>query len=139
MNTQTNTVDRAINSHFWTPETKQLFINAEELAEDVGATAWQLWSSSSRKQPLTIIRHCIIYLLRMEYMWHYTEIGRVFKRDHATAIYAYRRIGELVEINDRQVMRYINRLSRSNGDNTQAQETEQILCSCEKSRRTQVL
>jgi chromosomal replication initiation ATPase DnaA len=138
MNTQTNTADRALNSQFWTPETRQLFKNAEELAEDVGATANQLWSSNSRKQPLTIIRHCIIYLLRMEYIWNYSEIGRVFNRDHATAIYAYRRIGELVEINDRQVMRYITKLTKDDGTYTKKKEGEPILCACERARRTEV-
>ena len=139
MNTQTNTAERAIKSYHWTPETKQLFINAEELAEDVGKTASQLWSSNSRKQPLTIIRHCIIYLLREQYTWHFTEIGRVFNKDHSSAMYAHRRIGEFVEINDLQVMRYISKLTKHDGNNTQAQETQQVLCSCERARRTQVL
>jgi len=139
MNTQTNTAERVLNSQHWTCETKQLFTRAEELAEDVGHNAWLLWGSKSRQQPLTIVRHCIMYLLRHEYMWGYTDIGRVFNKDHSTAIYACRRIGEFVEIKDKQVMRYISRLTKYDGNNTQAQETEQILCSCERARRTQIL
>ena len=136
MNTLINTVEREPRSKSFTPETKQLFIRAEELAEDVGKTAEQLWSGESRRQPLTTVRHCIMYVLWYEYLWNYTETGRVFKRDHATAMYAIRRMKELQEINDPQVTRYINRLSRYNGTNTQAQETERISCSCKRSQRT---
>ncbi len=136
MNTLTNTVEREPRSKDYTPETKQLFIRAEELAEDVGKTAEQLWSGESRRQPLTTVRHCIMYVLWYEYLWNYSETGRVFKRDHATAMYAIRRMKELQEINDPQVTRYINRLSRFNGTNTKAQETEHIPCSCKRSQRT---
>ncbi len=136
MNTLTSTVEREPRSKDYTAETKQLFIRAEELAEDVGKTAEQLWSGESRRQPLTTVRHCIMYVLWYEYLWNYTETGRVFKRDHATAMYAIRRMKELQEINDPQVTRYINRLSRFNGTNTQAQETEHIPCSCKRSQRT---
>ena len=136
MNTLISTAEREPRSKDYTPETKQLFIRAEELAEDVGKTAEQLWSGESRRQPLTTVRHCIMYVLWYEYLWNYTETGRVFKRDHATAMYAIRRMKELQEINDPQVTRYINRLSRFNGTNTQAQETEHISCSCKRSQRT---
>lgn len=136
MSILTSTVKREPRSKDYTPETKQLFIRAEELAEDVGKTAEQLWSGESRRQPLTTVRHCIMYVLWYEYLWNYTETGRVFKRDHATAMYAIRRMKELQEINDPQVTRYINRLSRFNGTNTQAQETEHIPCSCKRSQRT---
>ena len=136
MNIPTSTVEREPRSKDYTPETKQLFIRAEELAEDVGKTAEQLWSGESRRQPLTTVRHCIMYVLWYEYLWNYSETGRVFKRDHATAMYAIRRMKELQEINDPQVTRYINRLSRFNGTNTQAQETEHISCSCKRSQRT---
>jgi len=136
MSISTSTVKREPRSKDYTPETKQLFIRAEELAEDVGKTAEQLWSGESRRQPLTTVRHCIMYVLWYEYLWNYSETGRVFKRDHATAMYAIRRMKELQEINDPQVTRYINRLSRFNGTNTQAQETEHISCSCKRSQRT---
>ncbi len=136
MNTLTSTVEREPRSKDYTAETKQLFIRAEELAEDVGKTAEQLWSGESRRQPLTTVRHCIMYVLWYEYLWNYTETGRVFKRDHATAMYAIRRMKELQEINDPQVTRYINRLSRFNGTNTKAQETERLSCSCKRSQRT---
>jgi len=136
MSILTNTVKREPRSKDYTPETKQLFIRAEELAEDVGKTAEQLWSGESRRQPLTTVRHCIMYVLWYEYLWNYTETGRVFKRDHATAMYAIRRMKELQEINDPQVTRYINRLSRFNGTNTKAQETERLSCSCKRSQRT---
>ena len=136
MSILTSTVEREPRSKDYTPETKQLFIRAEELAEDVGKTAEQLWSGESRRQPLTTVRHCIMYVLWYEYLWNYSETGRVFKRDHATAMYAIRRMKELQEINDPQVTRYINRLSRFNGTNTQAQETEHISCSCKRSQRT---
>ena len=136
MNTLTSTAEREPRSKDYTPETKQLFIRAEELAEDVGKTAEQLWSGESRRQPLTTVRHCIMYVLWYEYLWNYTETGRVFKRDHATVMYAIRRMKELQEINDPQVTRYINRLSRFNGTNTQAQETEHISCSCKRPQRS---
>ncbi len=136
MSISTSTVKREPRSKDYTPETKQLFIRAEELAEDVGKTAEQLWSGESRRQPLTTVRHCIMYVLWYEYLWNYSETGRVFKRDHATAMYAIRRMKELQEINDPQVTRYINRLSRYNGTNTEAQETEHISCSCKRSQRT---
>jgi len=136
MNTLTSTVEREPRSKDYTAETKQLFIRAEELAEDVGKTAEQLWSGESRRQPLTTVRHCIMYVLWYEYLWNYSETGRVFKRDHATAMYAIRRMKELQEINDPQVTRYINRLSRFNGTNTKAQETERLSCSCKRSQRT---
>jgi len=42
MNTLTSTVEREPRSKDYTAETKQLFIRAEELAEDVGKTAEQL-------------------------------------------------------------------------------------------------
>jgi len=136
MNTLTSTAERAPRSVSYTPETKQLFINAEELTEDVGKTALQLWSGYSRAQPLTLIRHCVMYLLREEYQWNYYEIAGVFKRHHSSCLYACRRIKEFVEINDPQVMRYLQRLTRYNGTNTQAQETERLSCSCKRSQRT---
>ena len=55
MNTLISTVEREPRSKDYTPETKQLFIRAEELAEDVGKTAEQLWSGESRRQPLTTV------------------------------------------------------------------------------------
>ena len=136
MSTQTSTVERAPRSLSYTPETKQLFINAEELTEDVGKTALQLWSGHLRTQPLTLIRHCVMYLLREEYQWNYYEIGEVFNKNHSSVLYACRRIKEFVEINDPQVTRYLLRLTRYNGTNTQAQETERISCSCKRSQRT---
>ena len=138
MSTLTNIVKREPRSKHCTPETKQLFIKAEELAQDVGKTAQQLWSGESRRQPLTTLRHCIMYILWHEYLWNYAETGRVFKRDHATVIYACRRMKELLEINDPQVTRYIHRLTRYDGTNTQAKETKHISCSCERSQRAQV-
>jgi len=136
MNTLTSTAERAPRSVNYTPETKQLFINAEELTEDVGKTATQLWSGHLRTQPLTLIRHCIMHLLREEFFWNYYEIGYVFKKHHSSCLYACRRIKELKEINDPQVMRYILRLTKYNGINPQAQETERLSCSCKRSQRT---
>ena len=136
MNIQTSTAKRVPRNLKYTPETMQLFIRAEELAEDVGKTGHQLWSGKTRAQPLTLIRHCIMYTLRQEFQWNYTEIGRVFKRSHDSVIYACRRMGELVEINDPQVQRYLQRLTKYNGTNTEAQETEYIPCSCKRSQRT---
>lgn len=136
MSISTSTAERAPRSVNYTPETKQLFINAEELTEDVGKTAVQLWSGHLRTQPLTIIRHCIMYLLREEFYWNYYEIGYVFNKHHSSCLYACRRIKELKEINDPQVIRYLLRLTRYNGTNTQAQETERLSCSCKRSQRS---
>ena len=136
MSTQTNTAKRAPRSLSYTPETMRLFIRSEELAEDVGKTGLQLWSGESRAQPLTLIRHCIMYILREEFYWNFTEIGRVFNREYCTVIYACRRMTELIEINDPQVMRYIHRLTKYDGTNPQAKETKHISCSCERSQRT---
>lgn len=136
MSISTSTVKRAPRNLRYTPETMELFLRAEELAEDVGKTGPQLWKGKSRAQPLTLIRHCIMHILRDEFFWNFTEIGRVFGRQYCTVIYACRRMRELIDINDPQVMRYINRLTIHNGTNTQAQETERLSCSCKRSQRT---
>ena len=136
MSTLTSTAEREPRSKHYTPETKQLFIRAEELAQDVGKTALQLWSGKSRRQPLTTLRHCIMYILWHEYLWNYSETGRVFSRDHATVMYACRRMKELLEINDPQVTRYIQRLSKYDGTNTQETEAQCIPCTCGPTQRT---
>ena len=136
MNTLTSTAEREPRSKNYTPETKQLFIRAEELAEDVGKTALQLWSGNSRAQPLTLIRHCIMYTLRWEYNWNYTQIGKVFKRNHDSVIYACRRTKELIEINDPQTIRYIQRLTKFNGTYTKETEAQCIPCTCRTTQRT---
>jgi len=138
MSISASTVKRAPRNLRYTPETMELFLKAEELAQDVGKTGPQLWRGKSRAQPLTLIRHCIMYILREEFYWNFTEIGRVFGKQYCTVIYACRRMRELKEINDPQVLRYIHRLTRHNGTNTQAQETERLSCSCERSQRAQV-
>ena len=136
MNTLTSTAEREPRSKDYTPETKQLFIRAEDLTQDVGKTALQLWSGNSRAQPLTLIRHCIMYTLRWEYHWNYTEIGKVFKRSHDSVIYACRRTKELIEINDPQTIRYIQRLTRYNGTDTKDTEAQCIPCTCGPTQRT---
>ena len=136
MNTLTSTAEREPRSKDYTPETKQLFIRAEDLTQDVGKTALQLWSGNSRAQPLTLIRHCIMYTLRWEYHWNYTEIGKVFKRNHDSVIYACRRTKELIEINDPQTIRYIQRLTRYNGTDTKDTEAQCIPCTCGPTQRT---
>ena len=131
-----NTAEREPRSKDYTPETKQLFIRAEDLTQDVGKTALQLWSGNSRAQPLTLIRHCIMYTLRWEYNWNYTQIGKVFKRNHDSVIYACRRTKELIEINDPQTIRYIQRLTRYNGTDTKETEAQCIPCTCSPAQRT---
>tara|TARA_R110000751_G_scaffold168992_1_gene275091 strand:- start:138 stop:548 length:411 start_codon:yes stop_codon:yes gene_type:complete len=131
-----NTAEREPRSKDYTPETKQLFIRAEDLTQDVGKTALQLWSGNSRAQPLTLIRHCIMYTLRWEYNWNYTQIGKVFKRNHDSVIYACRRTKELIEINDPQTIRYIQRLTRYNGTDTKETEAQCIPCTCGPTQRT---
>jgi chromosomal replication initiation ATPase DnaA len=131
-----NTAEREPRSKDYTPETKQLFIRAEDLTQDVGKTALQLWSGNSRAQPLTLIRHCIMYTLRWEYNWNYTQIGKVFKRNHDSVIYACRRTKELIEINDPQTIRYIQRLTRYNGTDTKDTEAQCIPCTCGPTQRT---
>ena len=136
MSTLTSTAEREPRSKDYTPETKQLFIRAEDLTQDVGKTALQLWSGNSRAQPLTLIRHCIMYTLRWEYHWNYTQIGKVFKRNHDSVIYACRRTKELIEINDTQTIRYIQRLSKYNGTDTKDTEAQCIPCTCGPTQRT---
>jgi chromosomal replication initiation ATPase DnaA len=131
-----NTAEREPRSKDYTPETKQLFIRAEDLTQDVGKTALQLWSGNSRAQPLTLIRHCIMYTLRWEYNWNYTQIGKVFKRNHDSVIYACRRTKEFIEINDPQTIRYIQRLTRYNGTDTKDTEAQCIPCTCGPTQRT---
>jgi chromosomal replication initiation ATPase DnaA len=136
MNTLISTAEREPRSLSYTPETKQLFISAEELTEDVGKTALQLWSGNSRAQPLTLIRHSIMYTLHWEYHWNYAEIGKVFKRSHDSVRYACRRIKEFIEINDPQTIRYIQRLTRYNGTDTKETEAQCIPCTCRTTQRT---
>ena len=131
-----NTAEREPRSKDYTPETKQLFIRAEDLTQDVGKTALQLWSGNSRAQPLTLIRHCIMYTLHWEYHWNYAEIGKVFKRSHDSVRYACRRIKEFIEINDPQTIRYIQRLTRYNGTDTKETEAQCIPCTCSPAQRT---
>jgi chromosomal replication initiation ATPase DnaA len=138
MNTLISTAEREPRSKHYTSSTKQLFISAEELTEDVGKTALQLWSGNSRAQPLTLIRHCIMYTLRWEFDWNYTEIGTVFKRDHSSVVYACRRIKEFIEINDPQTMRYIQRLTKYNGTDTKDTEAQCIPCTCGPTQGTKV-
>ena len=136
MNTLISTAEREPRCKDYTPETKQLFIRAEDLTQDVGKTALQLWSGNSRAQPLTLIRHCIMYTLRWEYNWNYTQIGKVFKRSHDSVIYACRRTKELIEINDPQTIRYIQRLTRYNGTDTKETQAQCIPCTCGPTQRT---
>ena len=139
MNTSTSIAERSPRSLSYTPETKQLFISAEELTEDVGKTALQLWSGHLRTQPLTLIRHCVMHLLREEYQWHYYEIGEVFNKNHSTVLYACRRVKEFIEVKDPQVVRYIQRLTKFNGTyGTYTKETEaqHIPCTCRTAQRT---
>ena len=136
MSISISTAEREPRSKDYTSSTKQLFIRAEELTEDDGKTALQLWSGNSRAQRLTLIRHCIMYTLRWEYFWNYTEIGKVFKRDHSSVVYACRRTKELIEINDPQTIRYIQRLTKYNGTDTKETQAQCIPCTCSPAQRT---
>ena len=138
MNIPTSTVKRAPRNLRYTQETMELFLRAEELAQDVGKTGPQLWKGKSRAQPLTLIRHCIMHILREKFFWNFTEIGRVFGREYCTVIYACRRMRELIDINDPQVLRYINRLTKFNGTDTKETEAQCISCTCRTTQRTQV-
>ena len=68
----------------------------------------------------TIARHIAIHLCRARTGETLSAIGKFFGRDHSTVINAMRRIEDLLEVKDRDIMAYYNDaldiLNRTDGD-----------------------
>ena len=56
--------------------------------------------SRSRKKEIVAARFACMYLLRKEAFMTFAAIGRVFDRDHSTAMHALRTVENLLETND---------------------------------------
>jgi chromosomal replication initiation ATPase DnaA len=60
----------------------------------------------SRMQDVAFVRHAICHLLRYKEKKTFTEIGRIFGRDHATAISAVKRWDNLLSYNDHKAQTF---------------------------------
>ena len=56
--------------------------------------------SRSRKRDLVNARFFIIYYLRKCCNMRYSKIGKIFNRDHSTAIHAYNQVMNLIEYDE---------------------------------------
>lgn len=60
-------------------------------------TETQLYSNT-RKLPVPFARQVIMYILKEYYHYTFSKAGAVFGLDHATAIFSYRKISGLLEV-----------------------------------------
>ncbi|MDD3498545.1 MAG: chromosomal replication initiator protein DnaA [Candidatus Moranbacteria bacterium] len=68
--------------------------------------------SKSRKKKIALPRQIIMYLFKSELKMSYPEIGEYFKRDHTTALHAFKKIEVDIKKNQRlkEDLEYINNL-----------------------------
>jgi hypothetical protein len=119
-----------------TPETRALFIAAEKIAIDIGHDIESLYRFKNEPEPMPQLRHCLSYVLRKDYGWTYTAIGKVFNSDHASPLYGYRCTVTMLQIKDPIARRFINKLSKTHGTDTKDTEAQCIPCTCSPTQRT---
>ena len=111
-----------------------LFMAAEKLTIDIGLNVESLYRFRNEPEPMPLIRHCLSYVLRTDYAWTFSAIGKVFGSDHCSPLYGYRTANTLLSINDPLAVRFVTKLSKSYGINTKKTSTKCLPC---KSRATQ--
>jgi hypothetical protein len=121
-----------------TPETRALFIAAEKIAIDIGHDIESLYRFKNEPEPMPQLRHCLSYVLRKDYGWTYTAIGKVFNSDHASPLYGYRCTVTMLQIKDPIARRFINKLSKNHGTNTKDTKAQCISCTCGASQGQKV-
>jgi len=60
---------------------------------------------------ISLMRHCIAYILFTKYRYSYEHIGKVLNRTHSTVIHSVRRFGELLFKRDDLAVSYFKSLS----------------------------
>ncbi len=65
----------------------------------------------SRKQDVVFARHCVSHCLRVREKKSYGDIGKLFNRDHATAVHHVRSLFWLMETEDHMRRKYTEFLS----------------------------
>lgn len=81
--------------------------NAERRAEDIVAVVAQHYNvkleeikGHSRVNKISFCRQVIIFFLRRYTQMSLKEVGRMLNKDHTTAVYAVRRISDLMETDE---------------------------------------
>jgi chromosomal replication initiator protein len=84
-------------------------IDIKKYSEIAGISIADL-ESKSRLTEIVIRRQVYWYYLKQHGL-SYTEIGRMFKKEHATVMYGVKKIIDLIEINDPYVKIHLEFLS----------------------------
>jgi chromosomal replication initiator protein len=68
--------------------------------------------SKSRKKKIALPRQITMFLFKKELKMSYPEIGEYFKRDHTTALHAFKKIEKDIENNQKtkEDIEYLNNL-----------------------------
>lgn len=82
-----------------------------DLCEDRGLDLQQVLSRC-RKKKYVELRQVAMYILRHYEKKTFQEIGRLFDRDHATAIHAWRTFHELMSVGDKRALGIYNDAKR---------------------------
>ena len=121
-----------------TPETMLLFLTAERMTIEIGHNVKSLYRFKNEIEPMPLLRHCLSYVLRNDYKWTFTAIGKVFSSDHCSPLYGYRTAKNLLEINDPLAVRFVTKLSMTYGTNTKKASAKCIPCRCTPSQGPKV-
>ena len=138
MNYLISTVNREPGSEFCREETTHLFLQAEELVLDSARLIEEFYDRTDRRQPLALIRHCFMYVLKEDFYWTFREIGEVFGCSHCTPVYAHKKVQDMLSVNDRIVVHYVTKLSLNYGKNPQEPAPQYIPCLCGETQRAQI-
>lgn len=142
MNISTNIVKTFVRNPLttrYTEDTRELFLRAEDVVSDENLNPHEFWHLETRKQPMTTIRHALMYVLRDEYGWTFSDIARLFKLHYSTSLYAVTKVRGGLSVNDYSINRYVNQLSKyyqQHGEYTQASKTKYIPCTCRTAQRS---
>ena len=77
-------------------------------------TAEDFWSNS-RKKPVAEARQVFFYYLREKYKFSYSIIAKIFKKDHTTALHAYKKIKGIIKYNS-ELSNFIDFILNSDGN-----------------------
>ena len=84
-------------------------IEIEKYCEKILLTKEQLFSESKITEIVTA-RWVYWYYLRYKKNMPFYQIGRIFGRNHSTVIHGINKVSELIDINDKYILIFINSL-----------------------------
>jgi chromosomal replication initiation ATPase DnaA len=80
-------------------------------------TTIEVLPSKTRKGEIVLARQIIWFLIKLNTMITFVEMGNLFDRDHSTAMHGINKIKDLVSINDKEILSILKRIKKSIDEN----------------------